>query len=242
MEKIPNYYSILIPEIRYNKELSDKEKLLYSEITALSNKNGYCFASNKYFAELYDVTPIWISKCINHLKELGFIDIELIKNEDNNAIDKRIIKLGVLNNNLIGIKEKFNRGIKEKFNRPIKEKFKDNNINNNNININIYDYVEEGLGRTLNGIEYEEISKWEDNDLTRYAIKKAILNGGRNIRYIQAILNSYKAKGILTVEDAIKDETKRKKDIPNWLNEKQIYSKANENDIKELEEIMKEFN
>ena len=213
MEEIPSYYSILIPEIRYSKELNDKEKLLYSEITALSNKNGYCYASNKYFAELYDVTPVWISKCINHLKELGFIDVEIIKNENNNAIEKRIIKIG-------GIKEKFNRGIKQNFNRGIKEKFKDNNINMNNININIYDLVEEGFGRTLNGIEYEEISKWPDTELTRYAIKQAILSGGRSVKYIQTILNSYKAKGILSVDDAINNEEKHKnktQNVPKWF-------------------------
>lgn len=234
MEEIPSYYSILIPEIRYNKELNDKEKLLYSEITALSNKNGYCYASNKYFAELYDVTPVWISKCINHLKELGFIDIEIIKNENNNAIEKRIIRLG-------GIKEKFKGGIKENFNRGIKEKFKDNNINMNNTSINIYEYVEEGLGRTLNGIEYEEISKWDDNELTRYAIKKAILSGGRSIRYIQTILNSYKAKGIMSVEDAIKSEGKKNDNTPNWFNQDLGYSKADDDEIKELQDMLKEF-
>ena len=234
MEERPSYYSILIPEIRYNKELNDKEKLLYSEITALSNKYGYCYATNKYFAELYDVTPIWISKCINHLKELGFIDIEIIKNDNNNAIEKRIIKLG-------GIKEKFNRGIEENFNRGIKEKFKENNINMNNININIYDLVEDALGRTLNGIEYEEISKWPDTELTRYAIKQASLNGGRSIRYIQTILNSYKAKGILSVEDAIRCEGKRKGNTPDWFNQEQNYEKATDDEIKELEDLLKDF-
>jgi len=48
----PNYYSILNADIRYNKNITDSEKILYSEITALSNKNGFCHASNKYFADL----------------------------------------------------------------------------------------------------------------------------------------------------------------------------------------------
>ena len=50
------YYSIIPSTILYNKNLKANEKILYAVITSLSNKEGYCFASNKYFAELYHVT------------------------------------------------------------------------------------------------------------------------------------------------------------------------------------------
>ena len=43
-----SYYSILPATVRYNEQLKPNEKLLYSEITALANKNGYCYAKNKY--------------------------------------------------------------------------------------------------------------------------------------------------------------------------------------------------
>ena len=50
----PSYYAILPANVRYDKNLKPMEKILYAEITALSNKNGYCSASNSYFAKLYE--------------------------------------------------------------------------------------------------------------------------------------------------------------------------------------------
>lgn len=65
-----NYYAIIPATIRYNKELKFAERLLYGEITALTNKKGYCFATNRYFSELYNVTVETISRWISHLKKL----------------------------------------------------------------------------------------------------------------------------------------------------------------------------
>ena len=65
----PSYYSILTANVRYDKELKANEKLLFSEITALSNKSGYCHATNKYFAKLYSKNTSTISDWINHLKK-----------------------------------------------------------------------------------------------------------------------------------------------------------------------------
>jgi len=90
---------------------------------------------------------------------------------------------------------------------------------NDNVNVNdnvisssttIYDYIQENFGRTLNSIECEEISNWEDNELTRYAIKQTVLNGVYNIKYISRILESYKVKKITTVQQAQEEEKKRK--------------------------------
>lgn len=70
----------------------------------------------------------------------------------------------------------------------------------------LFELIETGFGRTLNGIEYEEIATWEDNELTRYAIKKSILNGKCSISYIQTVLGSYKIKNISTVQQAQQEE------------------------------------
>ena len=68
----PNYYGILPAAVRYAK-IPDRAKILFSEITALANKDGYCHASNAYFAELYDCTPQAISKMIKELDSAGFV-------------------------------------------------------------------------------------------------------------------------------------------------------------------------
>ena len=93
----------------------------------------------------------------------------------------------------------------------------DDNVNvnvNNNITTTtntIYDFIEENFGRTLSPIEYEQISKWKDNELTRYAIKQAVLNGAYRIKYIESILNDYEKNGIKTVQQAQESEKKFKK-------------------------------
>lgn len=55
---------------------------MYGEITALSNKEGFCWATNTYFAELYGVSKFTVSRWISALVEKGFVKIELI-NKDN---------------------------------------------------------------------------------------------------------------------------------------------------------------
>lgn len=55
------YYAILVATVRYDKRLSANEKLLYAEITALTNLFGFCMASNNYFAELYGVSVRTVS-------------------------------------------------------------------------------------------------------------------------------------------------------------------------------------
>ena len=75
----PSYYAIIPAEVRYS-DLKPSAKLLYGEITALSNKHGYCFASNNYFSNLYGVTKntisVWISELHNNIsiRELNFIN------------------------------------------------------------------------------------------------------------------------------------------------------------------------
>jgi DnaD/phage-associated family protein len=88
----------------------------------------------------------------------------------------------------------------------------DNNNNSSSIEKRdtIYDFLEQNFGRTLNSIEIEMIREWNDNELTRYAIKQAVLNGKYNVKYINTILVNYKNNSITTVQQAQEEENKFK--------------------------------
>lgn len=105
------YYAIIPAYVRYDKELTPNAKLMFGELTALSNDKGYCFATNKYFADLYQVSTVSISKWINQLKEKKYIKVKFIFKENSKEIESRKIYIiyadTPLNISLGGIKENF---------------------------------------------------------------------------------------------------------------------------------------
>ena len=88
----PAYYSIHTANVRYDKNLKANEKLLFSEITALINRDGYCSATNIHFANLYDVSKGTVSKWISHLKSMGYLKVKMIY-QNNEIIQRRLYPL-----------------------------------------------------------------------------------------------------------------------------------------------------
>jgi DNA-binding transcriptional ArsR family regulator len=132
------YYAVIPAEVRYDKELTPNAKLLYGEITALCNEKGYCWATNEYFANLYGVSKITISKWINQLVKKGYIHSEMIYKEGTKEIISRYLKIKdtPINENFNTHSTEVKDPIKENFNTPINEKFKENNTDiNNTLNI-----------------------------------------------------------------------------------------------------------
>ncbi len=122
-------YAVIPASVRYDPNLKDKAKLLYGEISALSNEKGYCWASNKYFAELYNCTTATISAMIKNLIDNGYLKSILTYKENSKEIKNRylIIVDG-------GIKENLNTYSKN-FDDPTQKNLKENNTSINNINI-----------------------------------------------------------------------------------------------------------
>lgn len=168
----PSYYAILTANVRYDNDLTDSEKLLYAEITALSNKYGYCTASNKYFAKLYDVTDVTISRRISKLKQCGYLRIEQQRKGEKIVLRKIYItsveeRNGLLNTNVKRVvnrndKKVLNTDDKKVLNTNVKENNTSNNTTSNNItrennhhhyieNNNIYSSADDVSTNTLKG-------------------------------------------------------------------------------------------
>jgi len=90
--KKPTYYGVLPAEVRYHPDLNSSQKVLYTEIDALSRKQGYCFASNKYFADLYSISVSTVSRWISRLKEARVIKVFYVIEQGNVSI-RRITPL-----------------------------------------------------------------------------------------------------------------------------------------------------
>lgn len=79
----PGYYGILTAEVRYDKRISASAKILFTEITALQNKAGVCWAGNGYFADLYEVQKSTVSEWVKQLEDAGYIIAKVHKNRGN---------------------------------------------------------------------------------------------------------------------------------------------------------------
>lgn len=65
-------------------------RIIYAEVCALAQKEGYCFASNKYFSSVYHLTVQSVSRLLNMLKKQGFLEITY--GTDARGYRKRLMK------------------------------------------------------------------------------------------------------------------------------------------------------
>lgn len=128
----PSYYAIIPSIVRYDERLSASEKLMYGELTCLTNKLGYCYASNSYFAKLYGKDASTISRWVKNLEDCGYITIDYER--EGKQIIRRIIKMVHLPSVVL---QNCNEGIEflqEGYCKKRKENITSiNNTSNNNI-------------------------------------------------------------------------------------------------------------
>lgn len=82
---------------------------------------------------------------------------------------------------------------------------------------NIYTIFEKEFGRPLSPVEYEIIKAWITSgiseELIKGALKEAVFNNVRNLRYIDKILSEWEKKGFKSVDEV--DSYLKKKEVNN---------------------------
>lgn len=163
-----SYYAIIPASVRYDKSICPNAKLLYGEITALANEKGYCWASNAYFAELYDCTPQAVSRWVNSLADAGYIKLDY-KKDGKIILERRIY--------IDRVSIKSSGGINKKL-KGYQQKVKENNTNTNNT-----------INNTSSADAQSVFNHYYRKYESHYNVKP-VCNVGRFIKQIKSMLSS----------------------------------------------------
>jgi uncharacterized phage protein (TIGR02220 family) len=204
------FYYTIPSDIFYDKELSDKAKLLYGLVANFCNKYGKCFVSNKYLGEVLDRSESTISRLVNELVEAGYLH-SIVDKEDAN---KRTLTLYA------------------KMPIPIRknedtytQKREDNNTIYNNTKLNIFkeviDYLNEKAntkfkssnkanqrmisGRLDEGYKLEDfktvidnmVSKWKGTEWEQYLRPQTLFQASKFENYLNFVKQETKPNKIV---------------------------------------------
>lgn len=170
----PNYYAVIPADVRYDKRLKAIEKLMYGEITALTQKEGECWATNQYFSELYGISTRTISGIINKLVECNYLTSEIYYKAGTKIIDKRVIRISGQ-----PMEKKFDTygknlpyPMEKTLQYPMEEIFQENNTSIINNPRRIYISVPSELEVEFNA--YKQMRKAIKKPLTPYSERRAL--------------------------------------------------------------------
>lgn len=85
MDRKPSYYAIIPATVRYDQNLPANAKLLYGEISALCNMQGYCDLQDAQIAEPFEMSDRAVRGLIKRLAESGYILVEPIRDPETGA-------------------------------------------------------------------------------------------------------------------------------------------------------------
>ena len=71
----PSYWAVLPATVRYDEKIPASAKLIFAEISALTEKRGFCYASNEYLMQLFDVSERTLQRHLKALEGRGYIQI-----------------------------------------------------------------------------------------------------------------------------------------------------------------------
>lgn len=203
---------ITIPKVlfKYYKKLNITEEELIILICIL-NKGEKIIYNPSIFTEEIDMDKYKAMEIITAMAEKGIVEIKVENNKSGKK--EEYLYLEPLYNKMLNLLIDLQLGT------------------NKTVDTNIFAAFETELGRTLSAMEIEIIKEWihsgVSEELIKEALKEAILNNVRNLKYIDRILFNWRSKGFKTKEDILKDKknyrkpTKKVEQIYdyNWLEE-----------------------
>lgn len=86
----PGYYAVIPADVRYDDRIPANAKLLYGEISALIGAEGFCYASNQYFAKIYGMADDTITRLISKLEKAGYIVRELERDSTGQIVKRKL--------------------------------------------------------------------------------------------------------------------------------------------------------
>lgn len=227
----PSYYSIITADVRYDERLKPNEKLLYSEITALSNKYGYCTATNSYFSKLYRADKSTVTRWVSHLEKCGYVQVEQTR-DGKRIVQRKIYPVATP----LLTKKSIPYAQKDQY--PIDKKVKGNITRVNTTSMNMRERIKQPLDKNTElsllswpdslGAMTDLISKLLldafDQGMSADLIQKAIditkyADPGTPYGYLKSVLSNWLSQGIYTMQDWQKHQQKKQaakhREIPN---------------------------
>ena len=227
----PSYYSIITADVRYDERLKPNEKLLYSEITALSNKYGYCTATNSYFSKLYRADKSTVSRWVSHLEKCGYVQVEQTRN-GKQIVQRKIYPVAT------PLLTKKSIPYVQKGQYPIDKKVKGNITRVNTTSMNMRERIKQPLNTNAKisllswpdslGAMTDQISKLlldaSDQGMSADLLQKAIdltkvADPNTPYGYLKSVVSDWLSQNIYTVHDwqalQKKKRDAKNREIPN---------------------------
>lgn len=185
---------IIIPSILLKSyrtlNITEEELIL---LICLINEGDKIIYNPSMFLEKIDLDKFKIMQLLNDLTEKNLIEIKIENNKSGKK--EEYIYLDLLYNKL--------------FHLLLEQKHQ------TSINTDLFSLFEQELGRTISPMEVEIIKEWlhdgHSEELIKEALKEAIYNNARNLKYIDRILFNWRSKGIQNKKDIIQEKKNYRK-------------------------------
>lgn len=221
-------YYMVIPSKIWDSKLDAKSILMYGHITVLANKGGFCYANNKYFERVLDISTSTVVRKLNELESLNFIKRSIIYDDDKKTVKERRIYL-----NTGSIMDE-HRAIITDEHRAIVTSEQDNTTRNNNTRDNIIDvpsednikgkiffkivdlYPKNRIGNRQHGLKKFKTLDIDQAKLAATNLKRYLKVAGQYVKNLQ----NYITEECWSEEWLVAEETKLKKQSKTDINTK----------------------